>query len=55
MSNISRTLNVNASRVSAPSAAHTHANKRTAWPTASKPAFYAAFYAVDGATWGVIE
>ncbi|CAB5240349.1 unannotated protein [freshwater metagenome] len=49
MSRISRALNVNASRVSA------HPHTRTNWPTAIKPAFYAAFYAVDEATWGTIE
>ena len=59
MSTIVSTLNVNASRVSAPSHAHSHpstaTNKRyTTWPTATKPAFYAAFYAVDEATWGTI-
>ena len=48
MSRISRALNVNASRVSA------HPHTRTNWPTAIKPAFYAAFYAVDEATWGTI-
>ena len=59
MSTIVSTHNVNASRVSAASHAHSHSstatNKRyTTWPTATKPAFYAAFYAVDEATWGTI-
>jgi hypothetical protein len=59
MSTTARTLNVNASGVSAASHAHSHSstatNKRyTTWPAATKPAFYAAFYAVDEATWGTI-
>jgi len=59
MSTIVSTHNVNASRVSATSHAHAHANtasnkRYTTWPTATKPAFYAAFYAVDEATWGTI-
>jgi len=41
--------------------AHSHlatavASKRTSWPRASKPAFYAAFYATaDEATGGIFE
>jgi hypothetical protein len=41
--------------------AHSHlataaATKRTSWPRASKPAFYAAFYATaDEATGGIFE
>jgi hypothetical protein len=36
-------------------AATTHANfKHAYWPAASKPAFYAAFYAVDEAVGGLI-
>ena len=59
MSTIVSTHIVNASRVSATSHAHVHANtasnkRYTTWPTATKPAFYAAFYAVDEATWGTI-
>ena len=30
-------------------------NKRTTWPTASKSAYYANFYAVDEATGALIE
>ncbi|MCX6437875.1 MAG: hypothetical protein NTZ06_04415 [Actinobacteria bacterium] len=34
-----------------PSAVIPSTHKHYTWPTASKPAFYAAFYAVDSATW----
>jgi hypothetical protein len=46
-------------RAALPSAAHTTAtakrsHKRAAWPTATKSAFYANFYAVDEATGALI-
>ena len=47
-------------RAALPSAAHTtsttkRSHKRAAWPTATKSAFYANFYAVDEATGALIE
>ena len=46
-------------RAALPSAAHTtstakRSHKRAAWPTATKSAFYANFYAVDEATGALI-
>ncbi len=45
-------------RASVPSAAHTTSTataKRAAWPTATKSAFYANFYAVVEATGALVE
>jgi len=49
-------------RASVPSAAHTtstatakRTHKRAAWPTATKSAFYANFYAVVEATGALVE
>lgn len=41
-------------RVAALSSAQNRTSKHSDWPTASKPAFYAAFYAVVEATGGSI-
>jgi hypothetical protein len=59
MANMLTSIIAAGARAAVPSAAHTtstakRSHKRTAWPTATKSAFYANFYAVDEATGALI-
>jgi hypothetical protein len=53
-SNPFTTARVTRSAATSPANFHATTKKHTNWPAASKPAFYAAFYAVDEATGGSI-
>ena len=59
MANVLSSIITAGARAAVPSAAHLtttakRAHKRTAWPKATKSAFYANFYAVDEATGALI-
>jgi hypothetical protein len=49
------TARVTRSAATSPANFHASTKKHSNWPAASKPAFYAVFYAVDEATGGLIE
>jgi hypothetical protein len=53
-SNPFTTARVTRGAATSPANFHATTKKHTNWPAASKPAFYAAFYAVDEATGGSI-
>ena len=53
-SNPFATARVTRSAATSPANFHATSKKHANWPAASKPAFYAAFYAVDEATGGSI-